>query len=139
VNMATFFGRSDIGWWFEDEIGVIPWRDPERARHFSPLTYVENIQTPLLILHSDQDLRCPVSEGEQLFTALKFLGRETKFVRFEGQSHELSRSGHRRSRVIRLVEIRDWFARHISTGWETHSATPSYGGAARSTPTQGSE
>ena len=98
---------------FEDEIGVIPWRDPERARHFSPLTYVENIHTPLLILHSDQDLRCPVSEGEQLFTALKYLGRETKFMRFEGQSHELSRAGHPRSRVIRLRAILDWFQRYL--------------------------
>jgi dipeptidyl aminopeptidase/acylaminoacyl peptidase len=113
VNIAPFFGTSDIGWWFEDEIGVIPWRDPERARHFSPLTYVENIHTPLLILHSDQDLRCPVSEGEQLFTALKFLGRETKFMRFEGQSHELSRAGHPRSRVIRLRAILDWFQRYL--------------------------
>jgi acylaminoacyl-peptidase len=115
VNIAPFFGTSDIGWWFEDEIGVIPWRDPERARHFSPLTYVENIHTPLLILHSDQDLRCPVSEGEQLFTALKYLGRETKFMRFEGQSHELSRAGHPRSRVIRLRAILDWFQRYLPT------------------------
>jgi dipeptidyl aminopeptidase/acylaminoacyl peptidase len=115
VNIAPFFGTSDIGWWFEDEIGVVPWRDHERARHFSPLTYVENIHTPLLILHSDQDLRCPISEGEQLFTALKFLGRETKFIRFEGQSHELSRAGHPRSRVIRLRAILDWFQRHIPT------------------------
>lgn len=115
VNIAPFFGTSDIGWWFEDEIGVIPWRDPERARHFSPLTYVENIHTPLLILHSDQDLRCPVSEGEQLFTALKYLGRETTFMRFEGQSHELSRAGHPRSRVIRLRAILDWFQRYLPT------------------------
>jgi dipeptidyl aminopeptidase/acylaminoacyl peptidase len=113
VNIAPFFGTSDIGWWFEDEIGVVPWRDHERARHFSPLTYVENIHTPLLILHSDQDLRCPVSEGEQLFTALKYLGRETKFIRFEGQSHDLSRAGHPRSRVIRLRAILDWFQRHL--------------------------
>jgi dipeptidyl aminopeptidase/acylaminoacyl peptidase len=115
VNIAPFFGTSDVGWSFEDELGLVPWRDPERARHFSPLTYVENIHTPLLILHSDQDLRCPVSEGEQLFTALKYLGRETKFMRFEGQSHELSRAGHPRSRVIRLRAILDWFQRYLST------------------------
>jgi dipeptidyl aminopeptidase/acylaminoacyl peptidase len=115
VNIAPFFGTSDLGWSFEDELGLVPWRDPERARHFSPLTYVENIRTPLLILHSDQDLRCPVSEGEQLFAALKYLGRETKFIRFEGQSHELSRAGHPRSRVLRLRAILDWFQRYLST------------------------
>jgi acylaminoacyl-peptidase len=113
VNIAPFFGASDLGWSFEDELGLVPWRDPERARHFSPLSYVENIHTPLLILHSDQDLRCPVSEAEQLFTALKYLGRESKFIRFEGQSHELSRAGHPRSRVIRLRAILDWFQRYL--------------------------
>jgi len=112
VSTEAFFGTSDIGWWFEDELGVVPWRDPERARRFAPITFVENIHTPLLILHSDQDLRCPVAEGEQLFTALKFLRRETKFVRFEGQSHDLSRGGHPRSRVIRLGEILGWFAKY---------------------------
>ena len=115
VSMAPFFGMSDIGWWLEDELGIVPWRDHERARHFSPLTYVENIHTPLLILHSDQDLRCPVGEAEQLFTSLKYLGRETKFMRFEGQSHELSRAGHPRSRVIRLRAILDWFQRYLPT------------------------
>jgi dipeptidyl aminopeptidase/acylaminoacyl peptidase len=114
VNIEPFFGTSDIGWSFEDELGLVPWRDPERARHFSPLSYVERIHTPLLILHSDQDLRCPVSEGEQLFTALKYLGRETKFIRFEGQSHELSRAGHPRSRVLRLRAILDWFQRYLA-------------------------
>jgi dipeptidyl aminopeptidase/acylaminoacyl peptidase len=112
VTTEAFFGTSDIGWWFEDELGVVPWRDPQRARRFAPIASVENIHTPLLILHSDQDLRCPVSEGELLFTALKFLRRETKFVRFEGQSHDLSRGGHPRSRVIRYGEILGWFAKY---------------------------
>ena len=83
---------------------------------FSPFTYVQNIHTPLLILHSDQDLRCPVEEGMQLFTALKYLGRETEFVIFEGQSHDLSRSGHPRSRVLRLEKILAWFSKYIPVG-----------------------
>src|SRR5260370_8753425 len=81
----------------------------------SPITYVEKITTPLLILHGDRDLRCPISEGEQLFTALKLLGREVRMVRFEGQSHDLSRSGHPGSRVIRLRHIVSWFISHIRT------------------------
>jgi len=125
VTTEAFFGTSDTGWTLAEEMGVAPWRDPEKWRRFAPITYVEHIHTPLLILHSDHDLRCPVSEGEQLFTALTFLGRETKFVRFEGQSHELSRSGHPRSRVIRLGEIREWFAQHIPTGTETPGSLPS--------------
>jgi len=115
VNMATMFGVSDVGWSLTlDELSATPWGDLDRLMRFSPISYVENINTPLLILHSDQDLRCPVEEAEQLFSALKFLERETKLVRFEGQSHELSRAGHPRSRVIRLREIVGWFEKYMT-------------------------
>jgi dipeptidyl aminopeptidase/acylaminoacyl peptidase len=77
---------------------------------------VDRIQTPLLILHSDEDLRCPIEQAEQLFTALKFLGREVELVRFEGQNHDLSRSGHPRSHVIRLQKILGWFQRYNPIG-----------------------
>jgi dipeptidyl aminopeptidase/acylaminoacyl peptidase len=93
--------------------GAVPWKDLDRIMERSPITYVDRIHTPLLILHSDNDLRCPISEGEQLFTALKFLGREVRMMRFEGQTHDLSRNGHPRSRVIRLKAILDWFSDHI--------------------------
>src|SRR5438034_710300 len=86
---------------------------PSRTR--STATGAARITTPMLILHGDRDLRCPISEGEQLFTALKLLGREVRMVRFEGQSHDLSRSGHPRSRVIRLRHIVAWFISHIRT------------------------
>ncbi|MGZ6389742.1 MAG: prolyl oligopeptidase family serine peptidase [Ktedonobacterales bacterium] len=113
-NMATMFGTSDIGWALTlDELHGTPWDDLEKLMRFSPITYVKNIHTPLLILHSDNDLRCPISEGEQMFSALKYLGRETKMVRFEGQTHDLSRNGHPRSRVIRLNEITGWFEKYI--------------------------
>jgi dipeptidyl aminopeptidase/acylaminoacyl peptidase len=113
-NIASFFGTSDTGWWLAvDEIGATPWEDLDELMRHSPITYIANMQTPLLILHSDNDLRCPISQGEQLFIALKYLGRETRFVRFEGQSHDLSRSGHPRSRVIRLNEITSWFDQHL--------------------------
>jgi dipeptidyl aminopeptidase/acylaminoacyl peptidase len=113
-NAAVFFGTSDAGWWLAvDEFGATPWEDLGKLMEHSPITYVANIHTPLLILHSDNDLRCPISESEQMFTALKYLGRETKFVKFEGQSHDLSRNGHPRSRVIRYREILDWFDRYI--------------------------
>ncbi|HEU5438234.1 MAG TPA: S9 family peptidase [Ktedonobacterales bacterium] len=116
-NMATMFGMSDIGWGLAvEQVGATPWEDLEKLMHHSPITYVANIHTPLLILHSDNDLRTPIGEGEQLFTALKYLGRETKMVRFEGQSHGLSRGGHPRSRVIRLREIVEWFARYNPPG-----------------------
>jgi len=114
TNAADFFGESDLGWWLAvDEMGGTPWENLDLLMQHSPITYVANIHTPLLILHSDNDLRCPIGQGEQLFTALKYLGRETRLVRFEEQSHDLSRGGHPRSRVIRYHAILDWFAKYI--------------------------
>ncbi|MGH2514779.1 MAG: alpha/beta hydrolase family protein, partial [Ktedonobacterales bacterium] len=117
ANWASFFGTSDIGPSFAvDHIGATPWENLDLLMEHSPYKYVENIHTPLLILHSDSDFRCPLSEAEQLFTALKWLGRETELVIFEGQSHDLSRNGHPRSRVIRLNEIAGWFEKYIPVG-----------------------
>ena len=115
-NFASIFGTGDLDWIMTiDTMDAVPWKDLDRLMERSPITYVEKITTPLLILHSDRDLRCPISEGEQMFTALKLLGREVRMVRFEGQSHDLSRSGHPRSRVIRLRHIVGWFISHIRT------------------------
>ena len=116
TNLASIFGTGDLDWILTvDTMDAVPWKDLDRLMERSPITYVERMTTPLLILHSDRDLRCPISEGEQLFTALKLLGREVRMVRFEGQSHDLSRSGHPRSRVIRLRHIVGWFISHIRT------------------------
>src|SRR5258708_36144084 len=116
VNIATFFGTSDTGWWLAiDEIGAAPWEDLDKLMRHSPISYVANMRTPLLILHSDHDLRCPMSEAEQLYTALAYLGRTVRFVRFEGQNHGLSRTGHPRSRLIRLKEILGWFEQYNSS------------------------
>jgi len=115
-NLASIFGTGDLDWILTiDTMDAVPWKDLDRMMARSPITYVERITTPLLILHSDRDLRCPISEGEQMFTALKLLGREVRMVRFEGQSHDLSRNGHPRSRVIRLRHIVAWFISHIRT------------------------
>lgn len=114
-NMATMFGVSDIGWSLTvDELSATPWEDLDRLMRFSPINYVQNIHAPLLILHSDNDLRCPLEQSQQLYSALKYLGRETKMVIFEGQSHDLSRTGHPRSRVRRLDEIIDWFENYLN-------------------------
>ena len=113
-NFATFFGTSDIGWWLTmNDFDVTPWEDLDQLMARSPITYVANVRTPLLILHSENDLRCPISEAEQFFAALKYLGREVEMVRFEGQSHNLSRNGHPRSRVLRLNHIVEWFDKHL--------------------------
>ena len=114
ANWASFFGISDIGPRFTvDQVGATPWENLGLLMEHSPITYAANIHTPLLILHSDNDLRCPIGEGEQMYAALKYLDRTVKLMRFEGQSHDLSRNGHPRSRVLRLRAIADWFDHYI--------------------------
>ncbi|HEX4206402.1 MAG TPA: S9 family peptidase [Ktedonobacteraceae bacterium] len=113
-NMATMFGTSDVGWDLGyDDLETTPWEDLEKYMHMSPIKYVQNIHTPLLIIHSENDLRCSIEQSEQLFIALKYLGRETMFVRFEGQSHGLSRGGHPKLRLERLHHIQGWFAKYL--------------------------
>jgi dipeptidyl aminopeptidase/acylaminoacyl peptidase len=82
----------------------------------SPLAFAEQIEAPLLILHSDLDYRVPVSVGEELFAALKRLQREVVFVRYPREGHELSRSGEPEHRVDRINRIVDWFDRHTGMG-----------------------
>jgi dipeptidyl aminopeptidase/acylaminoacyl peptidase len=114
VNLASMFGSSDIGWDLGyDNLETTPWEHLEKYMHMSPISYVQNMHTPLLIIHSEQDLRCPIEQAEQLFASLKWLGREVQMVRFEGQSHGLSRGGHPKLRLERLRHMLDWFAKYL--------------------------
>ena len=116
VNVQTsMFGTSDIGFVFNQvELGgVLPWEDFAKYVERSPLTYAKDITTPLLILHSEDDLRCPIEQGEQLFVALKTLRREVTFVRFPDENHELTRSGKPRHRLERFRILLEWFAKYL--------------------------
>jgi dipeptidyl aminopeptidase/acylaminoacyl peptidase len=113
-NFYSFFGTSDIGYDFgEFEFGGVPWKDAELLLKHSPISYVDKITTPLLILHSEQDLRCPIEQAEQMFNALKYLSREVGFVRIPEESHDLSRSGTPSRRLARLHHLIGWFDTHV--------------------------
>jgi dipeptidyl aminopeptidase/acylaminoacyl peptidase len=113
-NFYSFFGTSDIGYNFgEFEFGGVPWKDAELLLKYSPISYVDNITTPLLILHSEQDLRCPIEQAEQMFNALKYLGRDVSFVRIPEESHDLSRSGTPSRRLARLHHLMGWFDTYL--------------------------
>ncbi len=114
TNLASMFGSSDVGWDLGyDNLNTTPWEDLGKYMHMSPINYVQNIKTPLLIIHSEHDLRCPIEQAEQLFAELKWMGREVQLVRFEGQSHGLSRGGHPHSRLERLRHIKGWFEKYL--------------------------
>jgi dipeptidyl aminopeptidase/acylaminoacyl peptidase len=108
-------GASDISIWWKAITGAHYWEQPEVMRRISPATYAKNIKTPLLIMHSENDLRCPIGQGEDLFTRLRVLKREVEFVRFPAESHELSRSGSPYHRIKRFEVILDWLGRYLKS------------------------
>jgi len=112
-NFIAEAGSCDIGVWFKGFVGSHWFEDPHTHLEISPSTYAKNITTPLLILHSEDDLRCPVVNAEELFSILRILGREVELVRFPGEGHELSRSGSPRHRVMRFEILIDWFDRYL--------------------------
>jgi dipeptidyl aminopeptidase/acylaminoacyl peptidase len=79
----------------------------------SPIRHVRNIDVPMLIIHSENDLRCPINQAEELFMALRLLKKDVTFYRFPGETHELSRSGSPLHRVQRAEIILDFFAEKL--------------------------
>ncbi len=109
----SMWGSSDFGWDFKGYFGKFLFEDVETYLKISPATYAADIHTPLLILHSENDLRCPIEQGEQLFTTLRLLRREVEFVRFPDESHELTRAGSPVHRVQRFELVLEWFDRYL--------------------------
>ncbi|MDP9352197.1 MAG: prolyl oligopeptidase family serine peptidase, partial [Chloroflexota bacterium] len=113
-NWSSFYGTSDIGPRFSEwMVGGTPWDNPEGYARMSPITYMKQVKTPLLVIHSEQDHRCPVEQGEQVFVALSRFGCETEFVRFPQESHGLTRGGKPNRRVENLNHVLRWFERYI--------------------------
>jgi len=112
-NLISMYGTDDITLsTFDPEHGM-PWENVKRFWELSPLKYVANVTAPCLIIHSENDFRCPMEQAEQWYFALKRLGRDTKFVRFPNESHGLGRNGQPKHRVERLDHTLDWFATWI--------------------------
>ena len=118
VDMRMLFLTGDIsgGEWARIEFGRDPWRDTEYFHAMSPLSLAENVRTPLLIQHAEQDLRCTIGQAESLFTVLRSLKRPVRFMRVPGESHELTRGGAPFRRAENLVQVRDWFVHFLVKG-----------------------
>ena len=115
-NLISEFGSSDFGWFMKAYTGVFPFENLEPYVEQSPTTYATNITTPLLILHSEDDLRCNVEQAEHLFSILRLLKRDVELVRFPAEGHELTRSGSPMHRVMRFELVLDWFGRYLRPG-----------------------
>jgi len=125
-NLHSKYGTSDIGaTWGEIEYGGTPWDDPTTLLQHSPIAYVKNVTTPVLITANEQDHRCPVEQSEQFFIALKKLGKEAAFLRFQGESHTMASNGRPKPRLERLRRLLAWFDKYLEPAGsqsETRSA-----------------
>ncbi|KAA9106565.1 S9 family peptidase [Microbacterium rhizomatis] len=106
--------KDEAPWFFEKYLGVSHLQDATPYWDASPLKYVDGITAPLAIVHSEYDRRCAIQQAEELFFALRVLGRPAEFIRFPGEGHSLTREGtpvHRRQRGDLLLE---WFGETLS-------------------------
>jgi len=106
----SFEGSSDIGYQFADDLYGA---DPEARRRQSPLSHADNITAPLLIIHSEQDWRCPLEQAQRLYVALRRRDAPVEMLLFPGEGHEMSRSGLPSHRLARFQAILEWFDRHM--------------------------
>ncbi|WP_227395797.1 S9 family peptidase [Jeotgalibacillus aurantiacus] len=112
-NWISFYGVSDIGYYFSEWQIQADLGDIDTLWKHSPLAYADNIKTPLLILHSEKDYRCPIEQAEQLYIALKRKEKTTRLVRFPESDHNLSRTGKPHLRLERLNHITGWFSEYL--------------------------
>ncbi|MEM3255967.1 MAG: S9 family peptidase [Thermoplasmatales archaeon] len=113
-DQISFYFSSDIGPRFNsDQIGGNPFTNLEHYWNKSPIKYLEDVKTPLLIVHSNEDFRCPVWQAYEMFTQLKRQGARVRMIEFKGENHDLSREGKPKNRVKRLEEIVNWFSENL--------------------------
>ncbi|OQY47182.1 MAG: hypothetical protein B6242_05645 [Anaerolineaceae bacterium 4572_78] len=113
-NLTSMFGSCDLNWVIGQECNnEPPWQNVENYWRMSPISHIANAKTPTLIIHSENDMRCSLEQGEQVFVALKYLGVETEMVVFSDESHDLSRTGRTDRRIARLNSIVNWFDRFL--------------------------
>ncbi len=114
ADWSSFWYTTDFTLFDASWFRGAPWEDPQDFARRSPITYIKNVTTPLMLIEGDADLRTPpAAGGEQMFRALKYLKRPVVMVRFPRESHELSRSGEPWHRIERLRHILGWFDKYL--------------------------
>jgi dipeptidyl aminopeptidase/acylaminoacyl peptidase len=133
ANQASAWANSYFGVHYNRRAGL---GDPLTDEGFaalwrtSPLRNARSVRTPLLMLQAEEDRICPASDNEQLFTALKVLGREVEYILYPEEHHEMKSHGRPDRRIDRMERILAWFDRHLRGGGEVESATPETSGSA---------
>lgn len=111
-NLHNDYGTADCLWANEQEYGGKPWEDADGLLKRSPISYVANVNTPLLLIHGEGDLRCPITNSEQYYAALKRLGKTAVFIRYPGEYHLIKRHLHQIDKLERMLS---WFQYYRGT------------------------
>ena len=122
ANWESWWGSSDAQPLTDYEFRGAPWERRDLYRRLSPISYVENVTAPTLIIHSEEDYRAPIGDAEQWFMALKNLDVPVEMVRYPRSSHGLSRTGEPWLLVDRMERIRSWFEHWLVARAPTVSA-----------------
>ena len=114
TNLSSFYGTSDIGVSFgERQINGRRMDEIDKYLFRSPITYAESVDTPVLLIHGEADVRVPMEQSEQYYVTLKRLGKTVEFVRFPAFSHLSKRTGHPVLRQEYGDRMLAWFERHL--------------------------
>jgi dipeptidyl aminopeptidase/acylaminoacyl peptidase len=109
-NWISWYGSSDAQGLTEWEFFGRPWENLALYEKLSPIRFVQNVRTPTLIVHSEEDHRTPMTDAEQWFMALRKQNVPVEFIRYPRSNHDLSRTGEPWLLVDRLARIRQWFS-----------------------------
>lgn len=113
-NLYSTLGSTDLtATNYPLVMGFTAQENPAFYMERSPISYVAQIQTPVLITHGEDDMRVSIEQGEQFFVALRHRGIPVRFIRFPGQNHGFRRTGRPSYRRFRLKAIREWFDRFL--------------------------
>jgi dipeptidyl aminopeptidase/acylaminoacyl peptidase len=113
--LRTFFGEGNAWRLVPSYFGGYPWEKTtyDIIERESPINYVQNVRTPLIMFHGENDLRTGVISSEQFYKSLKVLGRPVEYVRHPGATHEITRSGNNRQRMDQMLRTYEFFERYI--------------------------
>jgi len=115
-NWISFCGMSDIGGTYtEGMLGANLWNNPEHLWDRSPVKYAPQVTTPILIMHGEGDMRCPIEQSDQWYTHLKRLGKQTKLIRYADSNHAFQKLGKPALRIDVVKQVNNWFSQYLSS------------------------
>ena len=122
-NLVALWGvDDDAGVWLSAELGGSPWERPELYLAASPIIRADRVRAPLLLVHADLDHGCPIAQSEQLYAALRYLGREVRFLRLHGEGHLVNLVGRPSRRLARAEAVNSWLSQHLDALSEPKTA-----------------